>query len=236
MIKSYLSAFKNKPYVLILLPWVFYITAMTIVSGSLIYYCKYIYKSEGTATVAIMMLLGTALVCIPIWVWVAKKLGKKLTFCIGMLIVAAVGIVNFFFAHILGIPFFLGMMVAAGIGISPTYVMPWAIVPDTIEYDYTRSGERKEGTYYGLWTFMSKLGQAFANFLIGWVLAFSGFIQNLPTQTETVNLGIRLLFGPIMALFYIIGAVIVLFYPISQKMYEDIRAKAVEMEKTQQSE
>ena len=50
------------------------------------------------------------------------------------------------------------MMVYAGIGVGFGYVAPWAMVPDAIEFDAVRTGNRKEGAFYGMWTFTSKVG------------------------------------------------------------------------------
>ena len=47
-------------------------------------------------------------------------------------------------------------------GMGFTYAMPYAMVPDAIEYDYLETGERTEGAFYGIWTFCFKIGQALA--------------------------------------------------------------------------
>ena len=36
----------------------------------------------------------------------------------------------------------------SGSGIATAYVMPWAMVPDIIEIDEARTGQRREGSYY----------------------------------------------------------------------------------------
>lgn len=228
LLKSYLSALKNKAFILILLPWVFYITAQTVVSGSLIYYLKYIYNAESLFTLGLVLLLGTAMLFIPLWVFISKKLGKKTTFSIGLFLMAALGIFIFFAGHKIGLGPFLGLMAVAGFSISPTYVLPWAIVPDAIEVDAVQSGVRKEGVYYGLWTFMSKVGQAFASAMIGWILAAFAYVQNAPVQPESAVFGIRLLMGPAMSLFYALGGVVVLFFPINEKNYQELISKAKE--------
>ena len=62
------------------------------------------------------------------------------------------------------------------------------------------------------------------------MLTVTHFVANQPVQAETAQLGIRLLMGPISALFYITGAIIVLFYPIDKKKYEEILLKVKEMD------
>jgi len=155
---------------------------------------------------------------------------KKIAYAIGLGIVAMVCLLVFFFAEFFPVWFMFLMMGIAGLGLSATYVSPWAIVPDTIEHDYVKTGVRKEGVYYGLWTFISKTGQALAVFLMGQVLAAVGYVENV-AQSPASILGIRFLLGPLPFVFLVLGAVIVLFYPITAKKYEELRKTAEAMEK-----
>jgi len=225
ILASYGSAFQNGPFLLILFPWVFNITATTIVSGTLIYYFKYIYHAGGKTSLALLILLGSAMLFIPVWVWVSKFLGKKICYALGLVLIAFVCLLFFMEGHRLGVPFAFGMMIPAGIGLATTYVIPWSLIPDTVEYDYLKSGERREGIYYGIWTFASKLGQALAAFLIGGILELFHYVPNQSVQVPDTLWGIRLLFGPIPAVIYIIGALIILFYPINEQRYQEILEK-----------
>jgi GPH family glycoside/pentoside/hexuronide:cation symporter len=126
------------------------------------------------------------------------------------------------------------MMGISGIGLAATYIAPMAMIPDTIEYDKVRSGLREEGVYYGLWTFFSKSGQALAGLIGGLVLQIVRYIpietaatrrvDGMTVQAPEAITGIRLLLGPIPALFLIVSAIIVLSYPISEKVYKEIMA------------
>jgi len=142
----------------------------------------------------------------------------------------AIGImIIFFFGHLYPPSFSLGVMVLSGIGMGFTYAMPYAIVPDAVEYDYLRTGERKEGAFYGIWTFGIKIGQAIAMGITGLVLTLG---QYIPETTQSVDsmLSIRLLVGPIPAFIFIAGAVVLAFYPIDEKRYNQICEEIEEME------
>ncbi|NLW45787.1 MAG: MFS transporter [Firmicutes bacterium] len=221
ILRSYGAAFKNMPFLLILFPWVLNMIATTIVSGMLIYYFKYIYHAPESTTLALLIMLLTAMVFIPIWVFLSKSLNKKNCYAMGMIILALTCMIVFF-SHGLGVNFGLSLMFLAGIGLATTYVFPWAIIPDTIEYGYIKTGERHEGVYYGLWTLISKTGQALAALLMGLILDFYNYLPNEPIQAPDTLFGIRLLFGPIPAFIFIIAAIIVLFYPIDAKGYQEL--------------
>jgi GPH family glycoside/pentoside/hexuronide:cation symporter len=219
--KNYIDTFKNKPFVLILLTFTFNIVGVTIVQGSLIYYFKYVLLNEGLLTIALIVMLVTSMIFIPIWTKISYKLGKKQSYILGMSIFSIVVLLVFFIGHMIPIYIVIGMMFFAGVGFATHYVMPWAIIPDAVEYDYAQTGKRREGVYYGLWTFVTKVGQAIAGLLIGIVLDAFGYIENLIPQSGDVQFGIRLLIGPITVVFFIIANIILSRYPIDEKFYNE---------------
>jgi len=229
-VKTYTEVFKNRPYVLILITYVLHILAITIVSAIAIYYFKYILAAEGMTTYAMVILIVTAMIFIPVSVALSKKVGKKLVYGAGFVIMAAMLLTIFFLGHILGVTFMLIMMFFTGIGFGFTYAMPYAIVADAIEFDYSRTGERREGAFFGVWTWGLKIGQALAIFVMGVILEAMGYAANVMPQLPTAQLGIRLFLGPISAAIFIAAAVVLYFYPITEKRYKEICGEIAEME------
>ncbi len=224
ILKSYASVLKMKVFLLALLPWTLHITGINVIQVALLYYFRYIYNNETFFQYALLVLLASSIVLIPIWVKISKRIGKKTSYNIGMSIFAAAVLLFFFLGDILGVYFALAIMAMAGIGFATQYVMPYAIVPDIVEYDYAEHGVRREGVFYGLWTFTSKVGQAFAIFLSGWVLALFGYRPDV-VQSALSKLGIKLLCGPIPAAFFIAGVIVLSFYPINRAFYDRILEK-----------
>ena len=231
-VKNYLAVFKNRPYVFILLAYVLHIMAITIVSGIAIYYFKYIMGDESKTGIALPILIVTALLFIPVSVFLSKKTGKKFVYGAGMVIIAAICMVLFIFGHRLDVSFTLGMMVVMGVGFGFTYAMPYAIVPDAIEYDYLTTGERREGAFYGIWTWALKIGQALSVFIMGWFLTLSGYVEKAASQSDTAQLVIRLFLGPVPAAIFILGAIVLYFYPITEEKYGEIMAGIRKMEES----
>jgi len=228
--KSFTEVFRNRPYVIIWLSFVLNMMAVSFASGILIYYFKYVLGAESTVTYAMLALIASSIVFIPVSVMLSKKFGKKLVYGTGFIIFAAMLMVLFFFSHIFGLEFTLISMAIMGIGLGFTQAMPNAIVADAIEYDYLRTGERREGAFFGIWTWGLKMGQALAVLIMGLVLEAMGYIPNLIPQPEMAQLGIRLFLGPISAGIFILAAIILYFYPITETRYKEIRAQIAEME------
>lgn len=222
--ETFLVVFKNRTYVRILLVYACNLTGITFVQTILVYYFKYLYKNESKTTLAMILLLITAMVCIPISVVIAKKIGKKRMYQIALGILAVGCMAIFSLGHILGMGFTFAVMVISGVGIGLSYVPPFSMLPDVVEVDSIESGKRKEGAYYGMWTFVSKLGVALAPALSGLFLGLSGFVPDA-TQSSSTIFAIRLIIGPIPALIFIVGIIIVNRYPLDEKTYEALVEK-----------
>ncbi|MDR1211258.1 MAG: MFS transporter [Spirochaetaceae bacterium] len=215
---TYGAVFRNRPFVFLLLTYALHIMGITFLQGILVYYVKYMYGREDLAYAAMGLLLLVAMIFIPVSVLVSKYIGKKKTYqiCFGILVLCCMLI--FFLGHDLGTRFFMGLMVLAGIGVGFSYVAPFAMVPDAIEFDAAASGERKEGAYYGIWTFVSKLGTALAFSLSGLVLGLGAYSAGA-VQGAGSLLAIRIIIGPLPALALCGAFFMVRFYPIDEKTY-----------------
>ncbi len=225
--KTYLAILKNKPFVLALVTYMLHMMGTNIVQAALIFYYKYIVwnndggaAADGEFAFALMFFIGGAFLFIFIWTAISKRIGKKWTYNLGMGLFALAVLAVFFLAPGRGTWFMRALMALAGIGFSTNYVMPFAIIPDTVELDYAKNGVRREGVFYGMWNFVNQLGVAFALALNGWVLGWFGYIPNV-AQNAASKLGIRLLVGPIAAAFVVIGIVVLSFYPITRKYYDE---------------
>jgi len=228
-LRTYLKVFRSRPFVMIMLTYALHITALTIVSGIAIYYFKYIHNDEPKTTIAMLVLLATAMVFIPVSVVVSKRIGKKAVYGIGMFVFAVATLLLFFLGHTRPVTFSFAMMFFAGIGMGFTYAMPYAMVPDAIEYDYLETGERTEGAFYGIWTFCFKIGQALALGITGMVLSLSGYVAGA-VQADSALLGIRILLGPIPAVIFGMAIFMLWRYPINEARYNELLEKIREME------
>jgi len=239
---SYLETFKNKPFVLILIPWILNTAGVTIIMLAMPYYFENILMNRELMAFALLALVLSSLVFIPLCVLISKIIEKKYTYITGMIIFSSIIIIIFLIGHIIGLKKIFKifnfqiylvylLLLIAGIGFSTHYVMPYSIVPDTTEYDYLKSGIKREGIYYGIWTFSIKIGQAFAALIGGAVLKFTGYNADFIQQTKNAQLGIRFLVGPIPVILFLTANFVLFFYPISRKKYMEIQDGIKGMEK-----
>jgi len=221
---TFMVVFKNRHYMRLAAVYTLNLTGITFVQTMLVYYFKYIYQNEAMTTIAMILLLGIAMVCVPISVLVSKYIGKKRTYQLALGILTISCLAMFFFAHTLGMTFTFVVMAFAGVGIGFGYVPPFAMLPDVVEVDAVQTKTRKEGAYYGMWTFFSKIGVAVAAALSGAFLGLAGFVPNITDQTSSALFSIRLLIGPVPAVIFITGILLIQRYQLDEKAYNAIIA------------
>jgi len=218
---TFLAVFKNKPYVQLLMTYALHITGITFLTTILVFYTKSVLGRADITTIAMVLLLVTAMLFIPVSVLVSKKIGKRRTYQICFAVIASACAGIYTLGHRMPVEFFFGIMVYAGIGVGFSYVAPFAMVPDVIEYGAGKTGERKEGAYYGIWTFTSKLGTALAIFIAGQILEWSGYIAQAggtaAVQPPEVFNAIRIIIGPIPIAIFIAAIIVIQFYPLDSK-------------------
>ncbi len=185
---------------------------------------------EGIAleSVVLGLLLIVAVAALPLWTWLAHRLGKRIAYIVGMSFWAVVqGLIILIQPG--QIRFILVLAVLAGISVSTAHVLPDAIFPDVIEWDELRTRRRHEGTYYGVKNFIRKLTGAAAIFLALQVLGWFGY-QAPPEgvtrfrQAPVTLTAIRVLAGPMGAVLLLSAIVVAWFYPITRERHARIRA------------
>ncbi|MDP3177516.1 MAG: MFS transporter, partial [Spirochaetaceae bacterium] len=126
-----------------------------------------------TATFGILLI--TAAATLPAWSVIARKTSKRAAYAVGMLLWIIVQLVIWTIGR--GrLQSSLWLAVLAGIMTSNAHILPESMFPDAIDWDELRSGERREGLYYGAINFIRKLASAVATFIALQVLAWSGYV------------------------------------------------------------
>jgi GPH family glycoside/pentoside/hexuronide:cation symporter len=172
-----------------------------------------------------------AMLALPLWAWISGHLNKRWAYIIGISFLAGVLLVLASLTPETGMPLIIVLCVLAGIGVSAMHVMPWAIIPDAIEYGELQSGKRSEGMFYSLITLAQKVASSIAVPAALLVLQVSGYVPNSPAQPDSAVFGIRMIAGPIPALALGMGIVFTLLFPLGRESYDEINRRLEERRK-----
>jgi GPH family glycoside/pentoside/hexuronide:cation symporter len=157
----------------------------------------------------------------PLWVRVARLIGKKNLYFLGAAL-WAVGTAVWAYVDPQGnMAVVAGMAFALGIAAGSLLLAGQAMLPDAIAADFEKTGLRREGLFAGVYTTVEKVSGAGAAVLIGGLLTAAGYVGahaagGAATQTDGAMAAIKL-----MALapgaFQILSAIPLLFYKISDR-------------------
>ena len=171
------------------------------------------------------VLFIAGLVSLPFWNWVSVKLDKRTAYIAGMLFMATVLTALAFAFPAWGLPVVLTLAILAGFGFGAVQVLPWAILPDSIEWDELQTGQRHEGIFYSLVTLLRKIAASLSIPLLLLMLGWTDYIPNAATQPDSAILGIRLLTGPYPAILLLIGVIFASKYPLTRQRFAQVRAE-----------
>jgi GPH family glycoside/pentoside/hexuronide:cation symporter len=215
---------------LYLLSW----TTASILAAVLIYFSNYYLGVPEQANYFVLTAQGSAILFIPLIVLLSRRLDKRRAFIIGSLTWMVVLLfISALQADQLGLAYLLAAL--AGFGIATAYVVPWSMVPDVVEYDQIRSGQRREGSYYAFASFFQKLATGVALWAMAQALALTGYITPdlgapLPVQPQAAVSAIRFFTGPIPALLLGLAIIFAWKYPITRETHQATLRELAERE------
>jgi Na+/melibiose symporter-like transporter len=183
---------------------------------------KYVIGDESIFPYQVGAYLVPALAIAPVAPWLSRRLGKKRTWLIAM-VIGGTGFGMLTFVSEGGIIYLCLCSVMAGIGTGIGGVVGPSLQADIVDYDEHLTGERKEGMYYATWNFMRKAGSGVVVFIAGLVLTGIGFEANAASQSEFTQLGMRLMFGGVPFIGYAIGVVLFARFDLSEAEHRRIR-------------
>ena len=215
----------NRPFWFAAGIFLFTWTAIEIIQNMLLLFLKYRMKLEAESDMVAGAVFITAIIVMPFWVWASQKTDKRKSYMYGMFFFIAVMITLGFLDPSLGFSVVIALACFAGIGVSATHVLTWAMIPDAVEVDELESGARHEGMFYALVTLFRKVASSIAIPMTALVLGWNGYVSNSLQQPESAVWAIRMMIGPIASLFLLAGILFARFYPLSREAHSDTRHK-----------
>ena len=126
---------------------------------------------------------------VPFWTWLARKTSKHRAWCIAMIF----AILVFSPAPFLPTGSLYGfgaICILSGLALGADLALPPAIQADVIDVDTARSGEQKSGTYFALWSLITKLSLALSVGLAFPLLGAFGFSASEEVKSTAVGISL----------------------------------------------
>ncbi|NCB90968.1 MAG: MFS transporter [Clostridia bacterium] len=100
----------------------------------------------------------------------------------------------------------------------------YAIIPDCVEYGQWKTGLRNDGFQYAFISLGNKVGMALGTALLAGMLGKFGYVANQP-QNQEVVLVMKHAFTTIPGILWVVTAVVLFFYRLNKKRYNEIVAE-----------
>lgn len=217
------EAFANRPFVILLSAFVVIAIGSSLPAVLISYFLAYWLDATPLLPVFLLVYFGVGMACLPGWVWLSRRRGKKTTWLAAMAVNAG------FFAFVSlvqpGQVLLYGVLVAgSGIGGVAVLAMPYAMQADVIDHDELKTGERREGLYGGLWSIAEKTAAGLGLGVSMLVLDAVGYRPN-QVQSPLVLDVLRALYVGLPCASIVAGFVIALRYPLDRRAHEAITAE-----------
>jgi GPH family glycoside/pentoside/hexuronide:cation symporter len=170
----------NRPFLLLMGVKLAQYSAIAIISTTKLLFLLNVLKVgyQGLVNLTLVQNLVSA-ITVPFWVWAAGRIGKRPAYLIATFLLGLLYL-SWFMTDASITPMELWVRGAInGVAASGTALLSISMLPDVMEYDYRRTGLRREGIFSSVYTILEKLGYALGAGIIGVLLAVAGYIPTL---------------------------------------------------------
>ena len=221
-IKHLRAMSRNGSFMLLLLAFMLMSLGTGWGSATFLLFASFVVEAEEQTQAILLGYYGANIIALPLWVMLAKRIGKKETWMAGGVLFV---LVTPFFLLLRGgdLWWFFAILAFYGIAGGNFGAISMSMKADVIEIAARRSGENVAASYVAVWSLTQKMVTAIALGtalpLLEW-LGFSAGGGNSPEQLRM--LAYVYVFPP--WLFYALAVVVLWRYPISAARLERLRA------------
>jgi GPH family glycoside/pentoside/hexuronide:cation symporter len=211
------NTWRNRACRILLISTVLGLLGIQIAVAQLLYIFTHFFQQPETGLPAVLLcFFAGSMVSIPLWSRLAVFVGKRECLFIAMLSSAATFVL--LVAHRWPDWALYPAAFAIGAGIAGVQGTSMALWPDVIEWDELQTGERREGSYAAMRSFVLKLALGFGLLIVGCVLTGIGYEGNQTPSPGTVT-GLRLSFAVLPAICLLAGAAVIRRFPITRETH-----------------
>lgn len=245
---AFIEPFKNRTFVYTLAMYLFAFVAIDTVSTIVAYFVKYYLQRSGEVSFVNGTLLIAQVISLPFYVALSKRTSKSKGYILGLTIWVAAMFFSFLLSPASSAFWVYAFAAIVGLGTGGIVVMIYAIFPDIPDVDELASGERREGIYAALVTFIRKFSSALAIFAVSNVIGLAGYVPPVQEtvegatrlidqpQTDNFLLVLRLLFMLLPVLLLVFALYFATRFPLSPALHKRLNQYLVSVRNGEQPE
>jgi Na+/melibiose symporter-like transporter len=210
-----------------------FLQALGGVRGALnVFYMKYVIQAPEWTSTVILAYFAAAIVAVPIWMRISRRIGKHKAYAMAMLghvlVTAAYLIPGKGDVALIGVLFFFSGLVYGG---APLIMR--SIIADVTDHDNVETGAQRTGLYFALNTMIGKTGAALTVGLSFLMLSWIGFDPDPGTvNTPGAVDGLRYIYA-LPPVVFEIGVFLLLYtFPLDRARQEELQRLIAERDRT----
>ncbi len=215
---------KNAPFRLLCIGFFVLTIGISVTNSVLVFFIAHYLQAPELIGPVLMISFVMVLLFVPVWVRVSRRIGKHRAAGYSLLVAVICSSVFAFMLQPGDGYLFLILMAVLGAVSAAFMTLPVGIMGDVIDYDMLKHGVNRGGVFFGMWAFAQQVAPALA---IGATLPFLSYIGFEPSGANSPEAlqGLRYVycFGPLP--FYVIGAIMLLRFPIDARRHAIIRRR-----------
>ncbi|UWG97233.1 MFS transporter [Dehalobacter sp. DCM] len=205
----------NGQLLILMLTEVTRFTAMFGTYAMVTYYFKYVVGSMLMISIFFVAINVAMLIGTIVSQMLIKKLDKKPTYLIGLIIFLISLISVYLFAN--NATTFITLMAIGFFGFAFGNTLNTGMYSDTADYVEWKTGKSTKGAVMAMFTLPIKIGIAIGGAVAGYGLAGIGYAANVPVTPELIG-GVKMLTVAIPGISAVIGIIIIFFYKLNTAM------------------
>lgn len=211
---------RNGPWLVLLVAAFLNLANVGLRNGAIIYYFKYcVGYEQGAGWFNFWGFLS----------FIAGALSTKLftrfferrKLMIALTIVNGLGLTSFCFIDPHNLPLMYAVNIVVSFAAGPTPAIVWSMYADTADFGEWKFNRRATGLVFSAVVFVQKIGLAIGGAMLGWLLAYFGFVANAPQAPKALH-GIMLLFSILPGTFGLLSGLAICFYPLDESKVKTI--------------
>ncbi|KRL47899.1 Na+ xyloside symporter related transporter [Levilactobacillus spicheri DSM 15429] len=226
-IKESLKALRrNWPWAIIIFINFIYWLGMQTRSQVTVYFFKYNMHDAGLASFVLSLQI-VALVAVVVTPWTSKRIGKRNTMLMGMILAVVGQLLLSVGAGSLSVPMIIFATIVGYLGTGYVSGLIAVMLADAVDYGEWKNGVRAEGIVTSFSSFSAKLGMGIGGVITGWLLTSTGYVANHAQSASALH-GIELNYIWVPLLGFALSGIALMFYHvdgIEKQMQSDLAVK-----------
>ncbi|XP_054618026.1 major facilitator superfamily domain-containing protein 2B isoform X4 [Dunckerocampus dactyliophorus] len=227
--QGFIMVMRHGPYLILTAAFLFILVAIQLVQNNFVLFCTYAADlREHFQNIVLTILLTraarvlvvhqvSAVISIPLWQWFLQRFGKKTAAFCGITWIMPFTMMLVFIPNV-AVAYVVA--VSSGLSVAASLLLPWSMLPDVVD-DFRLANpycKGHEAIFYSFYVFYTKFAAAISLGVSTLCLEFAGYDTGACKQPAAVVYTLKLLIGAAPVAFIITGLMILLLYPITEKV------------------